>query len=470
MKTIELALVLNHPKHSQDVVEWAKANQFSVKESNEFYVDVQADPETIAKAFEVDFTIHRDGGWHVEAEPVKPAAVHAVVGLDSRPKARRPRVYKTDGSQKGFLPDDIRNAYNIPQQYTGEGQTIGLLEFGSGYSQESIDGFAKETGLQIANKPVVVPVDGGRNDGGTSQIDLEATLDVEWAFAIAPKATIAVYESPGGSTYGTFGLHLLHALKAAITDTANAPSVLSISYGDAENSFPKDDLMGWEKLMSTASSKGIIVCVSSGDQGAYGKHDPYGQKARNVDGPASCPSALAVGGTTLTMDRNAISTERAWTDTNNNGSTGGGVSGVFSMPSYQKNAGISGTMRGIPDVAANADPDSGYFIMFNGSPGVIGGTSASSPVWAAILAGINQQRQSDGLKPLANFHEALYGLGGKGFRDITEGNNNYDGVTGYNAKAGWDYCTGWGSPDVAKLEELLKAEKGMKKPDTVIEK
>lgn len=470
MKTIELALVLNDPDYRDKVIEWAKANQMMVKEDNEFYVDVHAAPEIIAKAFEVDFTLRRDGGWHVDEEPFRPPGVHAVVGLDTRGKARRPGSFQANQSQKGFLPNDIRNAYNIPQGYTGEGQTIGLLEFDSGYSQESIDGFAQQTGIQIANPPIVVSVDGGSNDGGTSQIDLEATLDVEWVYAIAPKVNLVVYEAPGGTSYGAFGLHLLHALKAAITDKKNAPSVLSISYGDAESSFPQDDLKGWEKLMSAASAKGIIVCVASGDQGAYGKHNPQGVKARNVDGPASCPSALAVGGTTLDMTRNQVSSERAWTDTNNNGSTGGGVSQVFAIPDYQKNAGIPGTMRGVPDVAANADPDSGYFIVFNGTSGVIGGTSASSPVWAAILAGMNQQRQTEGLKPLANFHEALYALKGQGFRDITKGNNNYDGVVGYDAKTGWDYCTGWGSPDVAKLEQLLKQTKSPKNPNVSVEK
>ncbi|HET7579981.1 MAG TPA: S53 family peptidase [Bacillales bacterium] len=460
MKMIQLALVLNAPKHRQEILDWAGSNQLSVKGSNEFYISVEAEPDQIAKVFEADFTIDKEGGWHAVTAPVKPEGVHAVVGLDSRPKVRRSVRFKKTDSQKGFFPNDIRNAYNIPQEYTGEGQTIGLLEFGSGYSQESIDAFAEKTSLQIGAKPVVVSVDGGHNDDGTSKADLEATLDIEWAYAIAPQANLVVYEAPGGSTYGAFALHMLHALHAAMTDSKNKPTVLSISYGDAESSFPKDDLLGWEKLMKAASEKGIITCVASGDQGAYGKHNPKGKKTRNADGPASCPSALTVGGTTLTMERNTVSSERAWTDTNDNGATGGGVSEVFQMPAYQKDAGIPGTMRGIPDVAANADPESGYFIIFNGSPGVIGGTSASCPVWAAILTGMNQQRKSVGLELLSNIHDKLYTLDGKGFRDIDQGNNSYGGVEGYQAKPGWDYCTGWGSPNVGKLASLLKEAKG----------
>lgn len=460
MKVIQLALVLNHPKHRQEMVDWAKERNLTVKNQNDYYIDVEASSEVLGKVFEVDIHVHDSGDWQADAEPVKPNGLHAVVGLDSMPKVHRAVKIQEQTSPKGFMPKDIREAYQIPGTYTGEGETIGLLEFDSGYSQDSIDGFAKQTGLEIAQKPIVVPVDGGKNDGGTSKIDMEATLDVEWVYAIAPKVKLVVYEAPGGKTYSAFALHMLHALHAAMTDKDNVPSVLSISYGDAETSFPKDDLLGWEKLMSAAADQGVIVCVSSGDQGAYGLHSPYGNRIRHVDGPASCPGALAIGGTTLSMDRNQETSERAWTDTNQNGATGGGKSKTFQMPSYQKDANIQGTMRGIPDVSANADPLSGYYVNFNGKHSVIGGTSASCPVWAAILVGMNQQRKSEGLKPLDNIHSKIYSLQGKGFRDITNGNNSYNGVTGYEAKQGWDYCTGWGVPIVSELATLLnKAQK-----------
>lgn len=126
--------------------------------------------------------------------------------------------------------------------------------------------------------------------------------------------------------------------------------MLSISYGVAESSVPEDDLLGWEKLMHAAVTQGIIVCVSSGDNGAYGKNQPNQKKTRSVDEPASCPSALAIGGTKLSMNEGKVSDEQAWTNTGDNGATGGGVSQTFSMPFYQRQGGLSGTMRGVPDV------------------------------------------------------------------------------------------------------------------------
>lgn len=106
-------------------------------------------------------------------------------------------------------------------------------------------------------------------------------------------------------------------------------------------------------------------------------------------------------------------------------------------------------------MAANADPNSGYFIIFDGLPGHIGGTSVATPVWAGILAGMNQQRKQQGLPPFDHLHEKLYALQGQGFRDIIEGNNNDEDVLGYEAGPGWDYCTGWGAPLVTTLASLL---------------
>lgn len=455
MKIIQLALVLDSSEWAPDAIKWAQSNHFLVKGSNPYYVDIAGTPDSIAKAFQVDLTLRHDGAWYPQMDPVKPAGVHAIVGIDARPTGHRTSIRKANDNKSGFFPDDIRAAYNIPDEYTGEGETIGILQFNSGYNQDSLDVFTMETGLNVPNRPTLVSVDGGHNDSGTSEVDKEATLDIEWAYAIAPKANITVYEAPNGSSNQTFSLHMLHALYTAITDTENHPSVLSISYGVAEPSIPQDDLFGWEKLMKAALSKGIIVCVSSGDSGAYGKNNPNKEKTRSVDGPASCPSALAVGGTTLVMKEGMVEFEKAWTSTEDNGATGGGVSATFPMPFYQKQAGLTGDWRGLPDVAANADPKSGYFIIFDGLPGTIGGTSAATPVWAGILAGMNQQRKIKGLPSLDHLQDKLYSLKGQGFRDIIEGNNSAHGVAGYEAGPGWDYCTGWGAPDVAKLATFL---------------
>lgn len=455
MKMIHLALVLERPEYNKDVMEWAGSNHFVIKGENPYYIDIAGTLDLIPKAFQVDLTIRRDGAWYPHTEPVKPAGVHAIVGIDARPTGHRSGLHQDNSDKEGIFPDDIRTAYNVPDMYTGEGETIGILQFNSGFDQESLDLFTIETGLKVSNNPTVVPVDGKQDTSGTQPKDREAMLDIEWAYAMAPKANIAVYQAPNGTSNRTFSLHMLHALYTAITDTTNQPSILSISYGVSESSVLKDDLLGWEKLMNAAVSKGMIVCVASGDTGAYGKNRPDMGKTRSVYGPASCPSALSIGGTTLKMNQGNVESEVAWTNTNDNGATGGGVSETFSIPSYQRQAGIQGEFRGVPDVAANADPNSGYFITFDGNPSKMGGTSAATPVWAGILTGINQQRKKAGLPALNHIHEKLYALQGQGFRDIVAGNNSDQGVGGYEAGPGWDYCTGWGTPDVAKLEALL---------------
>ncbi|GAB4074695.1 S53 family peptidase [Barrientosiimonas marina] len=457
MKIIHLALVLDSSEYSQSVGQWAGSNHFVIKGQNPYYIDIAGTLDIISQAFQVDLTMRQDGAWYPHTDPVKPTGVHAVVGIDARPTGHRSGPHQISTDKKGFYPDDIRAAYNIPDSFTGEGETIGILQFNSGFNQNSLDVFTMETGLQVPNNPAIVSVDGQQNTSGSAPKDREATLDIEWAYAIAPKAKMAIYEAPNGTSSRTFSLHMLHALYAAMTDTNNQPSILSISYGVSESSVPDNDLLGWEALMNVAVSKGMIICISSGDTGAYGKNQPNVAKTRSVFGPASCPSALSIGGTTLAMNQGDVESETAWTNTNDNGATGGGVSSIFPMPSYQQEAGIQGQSRGVPDVAANADPNSGYFITFDGNPGTVGGTSAATPVWAGILAGINQQRENADLPALDHIHEKLYALGGKGFRDIVSGNNSSQGIGGYHAGPGWDYCTGWGVPDVAKLAENLNA-------------
>jgi subtilase family serine protease len=455
VKTIHLALVAERPETIPVISAWARSKHLTVRRETDHFIDVEASLSQIEEAFQVSLTVDADGNWFSDQEPQRPAGVHAVVGLDSRPRLRRSIAYPTAGTTVQYRPADIRSAYAIPAELTGEGQTIGLLEFDSGYSRQDLRQFAQESGIGLPVNLELITLDGGSNDGGGSDADVEATLDIQWAYAVAPKAMLVVYEASGGTTYAAFALHMLHALERVVSDNRNRPTVLSISYGDAESSFPKDDVLGWEKMMQAAAGKGITVCVAAGDQGAYGRHDPNGPRTASADAPASCPSALAVGGTTLRMQGQTVVEETAWSNVDDNGATGGGVSSFFSKPAYQQQVAIPGLMRGIPDVAANADPDTGYWIIFGGQSGVVGGTSVSAPVWAGIVAGINQLRAARGLAPLGDFHDALYRLQGRGFRDITRGDNSYDGVRGYQAGPGWDFCTGWGAPNVSELAQLL---------------
>lgn len=169
MKIIQLALVLESPEQAQNTIEWAQSHRFLVKGHNPYYVDVAATPDAIASAFGVDLTLRQDGAWYPQSKPVRPEGVHAIVGIDARPTGHRSNLLTTGDQESGFFPKDIRGAYHIPNEYTGEGETIGILQFNSGYSLDSLDGFTMETGLTTLNRPTLVTVDGGHNDDGTSR-------------------------------------------------------------------------------------------------------------------------------------------------------------------------------------------------------------------------------------------------------------------------------------------------------------
>jgi subtilase family serine protease len=353
---------------------------------------------------------------------------------------------------QGYFPQDIRRLYNIPPGLTGNGQTIGILEFSNGYSIKDAEQFFGQHGIP-SPKIVFVSVDGTRNDGGTSPDDEEASLDLQWAAAIAPGAQMIVYEAAAGETFATFAEAVIATLKYILNDTKYKPSVLSISYGDAESSFDQDSLLEMAHLVTELDNKGVTVCISSGDQGAYGMHDTRGILRRHADAPASIPSAVSVGGTSLQPD----GTESAWTylGPQNGGATGGGFSAIFSRPPYQEglpliNGNENPNGRGLPDIAFNADPATGYQIIFQGKNAVVGGTSVSSPVFAGIVALLNERRAQFGKPSIRNLTSILYKMAASlPYKDITAGNNTFNGVTGYNAVAGWDACTGWGSIDAS---------------------
>lgn len=350
-------------------------------------------------------------------------------------------------SGQGYFPDDIKQLYNIPSNLDGTGQTIGILEFSNGYNSRDAAQFWKMHG---GNAPQVtfVSVDGTKNDRGIHRSDEEATLDLQWAGAIAPGAHIVVYEADGGNTYEEFAQAITRTLQYILNDSQYKPSVLSISYGDGEVSFQTSDLQKWEKTIAQLDANNVTVCISSGDQGAYGLHNLNGPKTRHADAPASVPGAIAVGGTSL----NPNGSETAWTylSPNDGGATGGGFSNVFAKPDYQ--GVISETGRGVPDIACNADPATGYQIVFQGQQAVVGGTSVSCPVFAAVIALANQQRAQSGKTLLSGLAKSLYdGSLQSAYRDITAGNNTFNGVTGYSAALGWDACTGFGSFDATKL-------------------
>jgi kumamolisin len=208
-----------------------------------------------------------------------------------------------------------------------------------------------------------------------------------------------------------------------------------------------------DQAFQAAAALGVTVCVASGDNGS---DDGVGDGSPHVDFPASSPYALACGGTSLTAQGSGIGSEVVWNGGSEGGATGGGVSAFFPVPGYQTDAGVAASEgqalagRGVPDVAGDADPATGYEVRVDGQDVVIGGTSAVAPLWAGLIALLNQQLG----KPVGFLNPMLYGsLSGQGaVNDIVSGSNG-----DFSAGTGWDACTGWGSPNGQGLLQVLQS-------------
>ncbi|MGI4886320.1 MAG: S53 family peptidase [Janthinobacterium lividum] len=378
--------------------------------------------------------------------------VEGVFGLDDRPQAqahfqvRGAVVARTAGAS--FTPPALAKLYNFPAGLDGRGQCIGIIELGGGFRPEDLTAYFTRLKLPV---PAVatVSVDGGLNQPTTAQgADGEVMLDIEVAAAVAPGARIAVYFAPN-TTQG-----FLDAVTAAVHDKVNQPTVISISWGGPESTWTAGALDQFNQAFQAAALLGVTVCCAAGDNGSG---DGVADGQPHADFPASSPFALACGGTKLTAAGTAISSEVVWNE-GPNSATGGGISAHFPVPDYQKalklpkaaKAKAAKPGRGLPDVAGNADPASGYEVRVDGQDLVIGGTSAVAPLWAGLVALFNQKLA----QPAGFLNPLLYGsLAGKGLlHDITTGTNG-----AFAARAGWDACTGWGSPNGAALLGALAA-------------
>ena len=439
-------------------------------------VVVEGTAAAIERAFEVRLSrfTHADGTEYrgrvgpVHVPESLAHAVDGVFGLDTRRTARSNAIIRpiptgtsraTPTARAWFTPTELGTLYGFPQG-DGAGQCIGLLEFGGGFSTSDLATYW--TAVQVAPAPTVVAVAVGSatNSPGTDpDSDGEVMLDIEVAGSLAPRATIAVYFS----TFTQQGW--VDALTTAVHDTTHRPSVLSVSWGYAEGqaTWTKAAINAVNATLQAAALLGVTVCVASGDDGSS---DDITDGQAHVDFPASSPYVLGVGGTALVADatRTHITAETVWnggTRASGDGAGGGGVSAVFPLPAFQAHANVPPSVnpghkpgRGVPDVAAVADPRTGYYVRSSGQDGVAGGTSASTPLWAALLARVN----ATGAQPVGYITPLLYAsAGAAGCRDITQGNNDPTGqIGGYPAGPGWDACTGWGTPNGATIGAALR--------------
>jgi kumamolisin len=484
-------------RHGADPADIAKVEAFA-RENGLRVTDTNAAQRTVtlsgtapaySKAFGVDLKMYKSGDVAYrgrEGDILIPenlqGIVTSVIGLDNRPFAK-PHYRIRRGTARaagvgatadrstasasvpaGFTPPQLASLYSFPKNLDGTGQTIAILELGGGFHPAELTTYFQNLG--IATPPSVTAAtytNGGTNSPGTNALDpnnpdVEVMLDIEVSGSIAPGAKIVVYFAPDTTDQSFLGV-----MNAILTDTVNKPNIVSISWGGPEDEATAQFRNEFDQLLQSAASLGVTVCVAAGDNGSadFAADDPNWDKKAHVDFPASDPFVLACGGTQLTASSTAITKEVVWDDGKNDG-TGGGVSRFFALPSYQQNAGVppaadptGPVMRGVPDVAGDAAPASGYRIICDGtsfpdpSQGIppVGGTSAVAPLWAGLLARINQ-----GLgKPVGFINPLLYAAPANAtFRDITQGNNG-----DYKAGTGWDACTGLGTPNGQNLLQAL---------------
>jgi kumamolisin len=414
----------------------------------------------LSKAFGADLrrTEHDSGAYRCRSGVLTiPADLESVIegvfGLDNRPQAKTHfRRRKTQpgiraaAAAVSYSPVQVAKAYAFPTGVTGAGQCIAVIELGGGYKTADLDSFFKGVGV-AAPKVTAVSVDGGTNapTGDSNGPDGEVELDIEVAGATAPGAQIAAYFAPNTDQ------GFIDAVTQAVHDATLKPSIISISWGGPENSWTAQSRDALNSACEDGSTMGVTVLAASGDQGAS---DGDSDGSPTVDFPAASPYVLGCGGTKIAISGSAIASEVAWNELSaNEGATGGGVSENFALPSFQQSAKVpkapNGFVgRGVPDVAGNADPESGYTVVVDGQSAVIGGTSAVAPLWAGLLALINQSLGTNVgyVSPLLYAPKAA-----AAFHDITSGSNG-----SYSAGPGWDACTGLGSPNGVALLAALK--------------
>jgi len=470
---------------------FAKENALRVVQSDpaQRKVVLAGMPAAFNKAFGVDLKTYKTPNHTYrgrEGDIYLPESLRDVVtsvtGLDNRPFARphvrahRPLantaavpggvVLRPKAAQvpTGFTPPQVAALYNFPANLTGTGQTIAILELGGGFRTAELNQYFKSVGVTPPSVTTASFPGSGKNNPGTNALDeanpdVEVLLDIEVAGSVAPGAKIVVYFAPDATDQSFLGV-----MNAIIHDTVHRPNIVSISWGGPEDEGTDQFRNEFDQLLQSAGNMGITVCAASGDNGSadFRANDMNWDGAAHVDFPASSPNILACGGTQVSASNKGIASEVVWHDGQNDGS-GGGISRKFAQPDYQKKAGIvpavnppGAALRGVPDVAGDAAPASGYQVLCDGqafpdpAQGIppVGGTSAVAPLWAGLIALLNEGLGT----PVGFVNALLYNLGGTAaFNDIVTGNNG-----DYQARKGWDPCTGLGSPNGANLLQALK--------------
>lgn len=344
---------------------------------------------------------------------------------------RHPR-FRGHASLQSYTPKQVASLYSYPTGATGAGQKVGIISLGGDFLQSDLSAFRKLIGVVAASITVHL-VAGATRASDPGGADVENALDMCCVSGAAPGAELHAFLAP--NTDAGFAA----AVQAAVDFGVDA---ITISWGAPENEWSTSAKAAMNQAFANARAKGIPVFAAAGDNGSGD-----GESGNHVDFPASSPLVVGCGGTTITSSSPLA--EKVWNDGTQGGATGGGVSTDFALPVYQDKTVVpgGGVRRGVPDIALNADPESGYVIVSGGQQEVVGGTSAAAPMAAGLCLCLQEKLG----KRLGDFNGAVYPLAGSATRDITTGNNGT-----YAAKSGYDCCTGTGVPNGQKLLAALQ--------------
>ncbi len=397
-----------------------------------------------------EFYRDRDGAIYVPEGLTD--VILGVFGLDNR------RITKANIADPtntvGLTVPQVTALYDFPKN-SAAGQTIAIFSKTS-YATADIQQYFNTLPAGYSMPTIRdISVNGASNDGSSEQ---ETTQDICVAASAAQGAAIAVYFT-ADDEQGWLGL-----INRVIHPQAGDPvcSVLSCSFyvSDGDDASTLGTSASWltaiSHAFSDAGTQHVTVVVGAGDRGTDSN---VADGNPHVQYPASDPSVLSVGGTTVGNVSGNSYEEYVWND--DTGATGGGISDYFGLPSYQAGAGVPASIkdghqgRGVPDVAANASRNSGYS-MSAGGAFTANGTSVAAPMWAGLIAVLNAALGQN----LGFVNPVLYKIGSRAFRDITgapgPADNGANGVAGYLAGPGWDACTGWGSINGTALLAALK--------------
>jgi kumamolisin len=405
----------------------------------------------VASLLHVEIESYRlaDGSTFFAARgsPVMPPALAAVAsGVSGLDNYRRARVLAVRPG--GLTPDDVLAYYNVKPLrdagLDGSGETVVLPEIDDLPNLNDLEKFAREFNLPAFGPLLTVK----RNSAwGTPEKPAgETALDLEIVHSVAPNARLVIYLSAPDFGHGA------RAFDQMVTD--HLGSIISESLGTCESDTSTGVRDVYSSIQDRARAVGMTHFVASGDNGAFTcgfDQDPAGSF------PSTLPSVTAVGGTSVFESQEGVYfKEYAWGSAIDQSGGGGGISKFYPAPDYQRSAtqAFARGQRAVPDVAADGDPSTGFHIVFGGRDGQAGGTSAATPLWAGVVALIDQDLRKKKLREVGFANPALYWMGAnagslnpKPFHDVTAGNN-----LGYDAVSGWDAATGWGSMDAAGLD------------------